>query len=89
MAKSALVARHQVEVRGKGDIIPNKLKLFFWDLRTVSPSPIRPFGQLKQALGFRQFSLRGLGSLRDEWRLMGMVHNLLKLWRASQAAIVG
>jgi transposase len=44
------------------------------------------FGQLKQALGFRQFSLRGLASMRGEWRLMCTVHNLLKLWRRGQAA---
>ena len=28
------------------------------------------FGQLKQVLGFRQFSLRGLAAMRGEWRLM-------------------
>lgn len=39
------------------------------------------FGQVKQALGFRQFSMRGLASMRGEWRLMATVHNLLKLWR--------
>jgi transposase len=39
------------------------------------------FGQLKQVLGFRQFSMRGLASMRGEWRLMAAVHNLLKLWR--------
>jgi hypothetical protein len=39
------------------------------------------FGQMKQVLGFRQFSLRGLASMRGEWRLMATVHNLLKLWR--------
>src|SRR3954452_13198192 len=39
------------------------------------------FGQLKQVLGFGQFSLRGLASMRGEWRLMATVHNLLKLWR--------
>ena len=39
------------------------------------------FGQLKQVLGFRQFSLRGLASMRGEWRLICAVHNLLKLWR--------
>jgi transposase len=43
------------------------------------------FGQLKQVLGFRQFSLRGLASMRGEWRLMATVHNLLKLWRQGQA----
>ena len=42
------------------------------------------FGQLKQALGFRQFSMRGLASMRGEWRLMATVHNLLKLWRNHQ-----
>jgi transposase len=47
------------------------------------------FGQLKQVLGFRQFSLRGLGQMRGEWRLMCTVHNLLKLWRATGAAIAG
>ena len=44
------------------------------------------FGQLKQVLGFRQFSLRGPASMRGEWRLMCAVHNLLKLWRRGQAA---
>lgn len=47
------------------------------------------FGQLKQVLGFRQFSLRGLTGMRGEWRLLCAVHNLLKLWRAGQAAIAG
>src|SRR4051794_34903026 len=42
------------------------------------------FGQLKQVLGFRQFSMRGLASMRGEWRLMATVHNLLKLWRYAQ-----
>jgi transposase len=42
------------------------------------------FGQLKQVLGFRQFSLRGLAPMRGEWRLMATVHNLLKLWRHDQ-----
>jgi transposase len=42
------------------------------------------FGQLKHVLGFRQFSMRGLASMRGEWRLMATVHNLLKLWRNDQ-----
>jgi len=42
------------------------------------------FGQLKQVLGFRQFSMRGLASMRGEWRLMATVHNFLKLWRHGQ-----
>jgi transposase len=47
------------------------------------------FGQLKQVLGFRQFSMRGLATMRGEWRLMCTVHNLLKLWRHAQTAIAG
>jgi len=48
------------------------------------------FGQLKQVLGFGQFSLRGLASMRGEWRLMATVHNLLKLWRnGREAAMAG
>jgi transposase len=45
------------------------------------------FGQLKQVLGFRQFSMRGLAAMRGEWRLMCTVHNLLKLWRHAQAPL--
>ena len=47
------------------------------------------FGQLKQVLGFRQFSLRGLAAMRSEWRLMCAVHNLLKLWRHTQVMVAG
>jgi Transposase DDE domain len=46
------------------------------------------FGQLKQVLGFRQFSLRGLAAMRGEWRLMSAVHNLLKLWRNAQGVAI-
>ena len=46
------------------------------------------FGQLKQVLGFRQFSMRGLASMRGEWRLMATVHNLLKLWRHDQRVVM-
>jgi len=47
------------------------------------------FGQLKQVLGFRQFSMRGLASMRGEWRLLATVHNLLKLWRYDQKVAMG
>jgi transposase len=47
------------------------------------------FGQLKQVLGFRQFSLRGLASMRGEWRLVCTVHNLLELWRHEVATVLG
>jgi hypothetical protein len=40
------------------------------------------FGQTKHVRGLRQFSLRGLEAVRDEWRLMCSTHNLLKLFRS-------
>ena len=36
------------------------------------------FGQWKPTSGFRQFSIRGLASMRGEWRLMATVPNLLE-----------
>ena len=39
------------------------------------------FGQIKEARGFRRFLLRGLASIRGEWRLVCLTHNLLKIWR--------
>ena len=44
---------------------------------TVEPG----FGQIKQARGFRQFSFRGKEKVKDEWSLICLTHNLLKLWR--------
>jgi transposase len=39
------------------------------------------FGQIKQARGFRRFSLRGLVKVRAEWALVCLTHNILKLYR--------
>lgn len=44
-----------------------------------------PFGQIKQARGFRQLLLRGLQKARGEWLLICLTHNLLKLHRAAMA----
>lgn len=41
------------------------------------------FGQMKQARGFRQFSLRGLDKVRAEWAMICTAHNLLKLAKAA------
>jgi transposase len=46
-------------------------------LRKQTVEPV--FGQIKQARGFRQFLLRGIGKVCAEWSLMCTVHNLLKL----------
>ncbi len=37
------------------------------------------FGQIKQARGFRRFSLRGLKKVRAEWAIVCLGHNILKL----------
>lgn len=47
-------------------------------------------GQIKQARGYRQFSLRGLGKVAAEWLVICLTHNLLKLFRWSwQPALAG
>jgi len=40
------------------------------------------FGQIKEARGFRRFSLRGFEKVGAEWVLICLTHNLLKLFRA-------
>ncbi len=54
-------------------------------LRKQTVEPV--FGQIKAARGFRQFLLRGLEKVSDEWRLVCMAHNLLKL--AGARGLVG
>jgi Transposase DDE domain len=39
------------------------------------------FGIIKSALGFRQFSLRGLDKVRVEWSLVTMAWNLKRIVR--------
>jgi transposase len=43
------------------------------------------FGQIKQARGFVQFSMRGLEKMRGEWAIVCLTHNLLKLFRVQYA----
>jgi hypothetical protein len=53
-------------------------------LRKVLVEPV--FGQIKGAMGFRRFSLRGLGKAASEWGIVCLCHNLLKLFRARRLA---
>jgi len=48
-------------------------------LRGQTIEPV--FGQIKEGRGFRRFLFRGLTQVRAEWRLIGLTHNLLKLFR--------
>ena len=50
-------------------------------LRKQTVEPV--FGQIKGARGFRQFRLRGLTKVADEWLLICLAHNLLKLAQQS------
>ena len=43
------------------------------------------FGQIKQARGFRRFSLRGLIKVQGEWALVCLTHNILKMYRMCNA----
>jgi hypothetical protein len=39
------------------------------------------FGQTIEARGLRRFLLRGLTKVNGEWLLLGLTHNINKLWR--------
>ena len=47
--------------------------------RKVIVEPV--FGQIKHAVGFRRFSLRGLAKVPAEWGIVCLCHNVLKLFR--------
>lgn len=49
-------------------------------LRKQTVEPV--FGQIKQARGFRQMLLRGRSNVAQEWRLVCLAHNFLKLAHA-------
>lgn len=48
-------------------------------LRKYTVEPVH--GQIKEARGFRRFSMRGTRKVRGEWTFICTVHNLLKLAR--------
>ena len=47
-------------------------------LRKQTPEPV--FGIIKSALGFRQFSMRGLEKVRGEWSLVTMAWNMKRMF---------
>ncbi len=51
--------------------------------RKCIPEPV--FGQIKQAMGFRRFSMRGMHKATGEWALVCTCHNVRKLWVARRA----
>ena len=70
----SLVARMRERLKRGGWRSPYRLRK-----QVVEPV----FGQIKQAMGFRQFLLRGLARVKAEWSLVCTAHNLLKLARAA------
>ena len=52
-------------------------------LRKSTVEPV--FGIIKEALGFRQFSLRGLLKAAGEWNLVCLAYNLKRLHRLETA----
>jgi transposase len=54
-----------------------------YKMRKAIVEPV--FGQIKAARGIRAFLLRGMEKASAEWKLICTTHNLLKLFRASQA----
>ena len=70
----SLVARMREKLKRGGWRSPYRLRK-----QIVEPV----FGQIKQAMGFRQFLLRGLAKVQAEWGLVCTAHNLLKLTRAT------
>lgn len=53
-------------------------------LRQQTVEPV--FGIIKEALGFRRFSLRGLAAVETEWTLVCLAYNLRRLHRLQLAA---
>jgi len=67
--------------------LKNPAEAALYAMRKAIVEPV--FGQIKERRGFRRFSLRGLAQVRDEWALICLTHNLLKLHhhRVAQAVV--
>src|ERR1700756_5474273 len=73
-AKPGLLARMTAKLRRAGHRSRYRLRK-----QVVEPV----FGQIKEARGFRQFLLRGIEKVKDEWAMIRTAHNLRKLARAA------
>ena len=49
-----------------------------YGLRKQLPEPV--FGIIKSAMGFRQFSLRGLDKVKGEWAIVTMAWNVKRMF---------
>jgi transposase len=80
VAPEAVAASPQEQMRAK---LQTAVGRAVYGLRKGVVEPV--FGQIKGVRGFRRFSLRGLGKIKGEWRLVCLTHNLLKIWRYRSA----
>ena len=67
--------RERLRMRDKMETDEGR-EVYRWRKITVEPV----IGQIKENLGFRQFSLRGLEGARIEIRIVSIAHNLKKIW---------
>ena len=77
-SKSELKARMDERLRSE-----KGAKLYPRRKATVEPV----FGQIKEARGFRRFSLRGIVKAQGEWGLICIAHNICKLFKHAAAAL--
>ena len=70
-------------MRAKLAISENRKK---YRLRQQTVEPV--FGILKNVLGFRRFSLRGLAKVESEWKLLSLAYNCKRLHRMQSALAV-
>ena len=58
------------------------------ELYALRKQTIKPiFGIIKETLGFRRFSLRGLKNVRTEWTLVTLAYNLKRLFHMGRAPL--
>lgn len=55
-------------------------------MRKQTVEPV--FGIIKDAMGFRQFLLRGLEKVEGEWQLVALAYNMKRLWNLKMACSV-
>lgn len=62
--------------------LQNEAGRAIYRMRKAIVEPV--FGQIKECRNFRRFSLRGFENIREEWKLVCLTHNLLKLFRSGR-----
>jgi len=79
-------APRDLDARGRMERkLRSKAGQAIYALRKTIVEPV--FGQIKGARGLDHFRLRGMEKVNREWALIATTHNLLKLFRASAAAV--